>query len=242
MEDFWQYRAQCKSQLSWGSQRAVSTLEYSEWNALKLLAGPFHQLLDDLPLLGDTTSNQALVFSNPLSYANTTHIEDPTYPNYILPPANISQPSGAPPLPIDVEIYVAPTSSSDVASLPRTGCAIRAATVKDSHKIGAGQTDDNGLWLRDSNGWRWQWLVNGLTPLTNYTTYVIENATKVSGPINFVTKSGMPVVYSSWGHDSREIVRSVVLLPSSALFAVLSQRELRRADRATSLSRHNVHE
>ncbi|KAI0698032.1 stretch-activated Ca2+-permeable channel component-domain-containing protein [Cytidiella melzeri] len=161
--------------------------------------GPFHDILDGLPLLGDTTSNQALVFSSPLSYSNTTHIVDPTYPKYILPPANISLPDGAPALPINVSIFIAPTAASELVSLPRTGCAIRAATIEDSHVLNAGETADNGLWLRDTGGWRWQWLLNGLTPLTNYTTYVIENGTKVSGPINFVTKSASfscPIVHS----------------------------------------------
>ncbi|KAI0086798.1 stretch-activated cation channel Mid1 [Irpex rosettiformis] len=151
--------------------------------------GPLHEVLDGLPLLGDTTSNQALVFSHPISYSNTTQIEDPTYPNYVLPPANISFPSGAPALPIDVTLFVASTSSPELASLPHTGCAIRAANIKGSQLLATDQTPDNGLWLRDSEGWRWQWLFTGLTPLTNYTTYVVENGTKVSGPVNFVTKS-----------------------------------------------------
>ncbi|KAI0338114.1 hypothetical protein BDW22DRAFT_1409662 [Trametopsis cervina] len=162
-------------------------------------ANPFHQILDGLPLLGDTTANQALIFSPPLSNANTTHIDEPTYPNYILPPANTSLPDGAPALPVDVSVFIAPTSTSDLPSLPRTGCAIRAATFKDSHFKDSERTKDNGLWLRDASGWRWQWLLSGLTPLTNYTTYVIENGTKVSGPINFVTKSGSfacPIVHS----------------------------------------------
>ncbi|KAI0781647.1 stretch-activated Ca2+-permeable channel component-domain-containing protein [Irpex lacteus] len=157
---------------------------------IECITGPLHEILDALPFLGDTTSNSALVFSHPLSYSNTTHTEDPTYPNYVLPPANISIPQGAPALPIDATVFVAPTTSSDLGSLPRTGCAIRAAKLKDSQRIDARPTPDNGLWLRDSAGWRWQWLLAGLTPLTNYTTYVVENGTKVSGPINFVTKSG----------------------------------------------------
>lgn len=48
----------------------------------------------------------------------------------------------------------------------------------------------DGLWLKDEAGWRWQWLISGLQPQTNYTAYVVQNNTKVSQPINFVTKSG----------------------------------------------------
>lgn len=169
----------------------------------KRILGPFHELLDELPLLGDTTSNQALIFSHPLSYSNTTNIEDPSYPNYVLPPANISLPSGAPALPIDVALFIAPTSSSDLTSLPRTGCAIRAASIRGSQLLTTEQRKDDGLWLRDSDSWRWQWLLAGLTPLTNYTTYAIENGTKVSGPINFVTKSGTFLSYSGSFSDQR---------------------------------------
>lgn len=146
-------------------------------------------------MLGDTTSNQALLFSPPLSNANATHIEDPTYPNYVLPHANLSLPTGAPTLPINVAVFVAPTTSSTLASLPRTGCAMRTSSMTDSHFATSERTADNGLWLRDPSGWRWQWLLNGLTPLTNYTTFVIENGTKVSGPINFVTKSGTALTH-----------------------------------------------
>ena len=49
---------------------------------------------------------------------------------------------------------------------------------------------NHSLWLKDSDGWRSQWLMSDLNPVTNYTAYVIQDNTKVSGPIMFTTKSG----------------------------------------------------
>ncbi|KZT30269.1 hypothetical protein NEOLEDRAFT_1054732 [Neolentinus lepideus HHB14362 ss-1] len=153
-------------------------------------SGPMHEVLTTIPLLGDTTSNQALIFSSPFSLPNVVL---PTYPNYTLPPANLSyatQPSsgGSP----DFTLVLAPTSSSSLISEPQTGCALRSATSVGSQIF-------QSLWLRDASGWRSEWLMGGLTPLTNYTAYVIENRTKVSGPIYFVTKSALfscPLVHS----------------------------------------------
>jgi calcium channel MID1 len=49
---------------------------------------------------------------------------------------------------------------------------------------------NSSLWLRGpEDGWRMEWLLGGLAPQTNYTTFVIQDGHKVSGPINFVTKS-----------------------------------------------------
>lgn len=48
-----------------------------------------------------------------------------------------------------------------------------------------------GLWLKDPNGWRWQWFIGGLTPRTNYTAYTLQNGMLAAArPVNFVTKSG----------------------------------------------------
>lgn len=155
--------------------------------------GPIHQFLDTLPLLGDTTTNQVLLFSPPFSPPS---ISQPTYPNYTLPSANLTFPS-EPSSPPDWALFIAPTSSPAFASLPRTGCAMRAA----AGNVGFYKTSSNseGLWLRDSDGWRWQWFINGLTPQTNYTVYGVTNGTQVSGPIYFVTKSAAfacTIVYS----------------------------------------------
>ncbi|KAG6815403.1 hypothetical protein H0H87_002205 [Tephrocybe sp. NHM501043] len=145
------------------------------------LDDPIHALLPDtdLPLLGDTTSNQALIFSP--SFLNV-ELFVPSWPNYTLPPANLSQPT-LPSSSPNYTLVISPTSSSrPLASLPQTGCML--ATQKST-----GTVINQGLWLRDSNGWRSQWLVEALTPATNYTAYVIQDSTKVGGPMYFTTKS-----------------------------------------------------
>lgn len=146
--------------------------------------GPIHEILDSLPLLGDTTSNQALLFSPPFS---PPEVSTPTYPNYTLPPANLTFPA-APSSPPNFSMFVAPTTSSALASLPRTGCAMQA--VQQSGFFYEPSAASEGLWLRDTNGWRWQWFINYLMPETNYTVYAVQNETKVAGPINFRTKTG----------------------------------------------------
>ncbi|KAI0695683.1 stretch-activated cation channel Mid1 [Cerioporus squamosus] len=135
----------------------------------------------DYPHVGDTTSNQALIFSPPFSL----------YPNYTLPSANLSLPE-PPSNPSNYSLVFANTSSPAFKSLPRTTCAIRAAALQGSRTgvdfLTANQSQ--GLWLRDQDGWRWQWFVGGLTPRTNYTAYTLQNGMlTASKPINFVTKS-----------------------------------------------------
>ncbi|KAF7799150.1 hypothetical protein EIP86_010381 [Pleurotus ostreatoroseus] len=149
---------------------------------------PLHTLDDidiSLPLLGDTTSNQALLFSPPIASAPVP--ENPSYPNYTLSSANLSYPVG-PSSPLGVTLSIFPTSSSSLSSLPRTGCALRNSSTEGFVNVGAKESE--GLWLKNDDGWRWQWVVNGLQPQTNYTVFAVTNGTHVSGPINFVTKSG----------------------------------------------------
>ena len=138
-----------------------------------------HQHLEDLPFLGDTTSNQALLFSPSFAPAPS---EQPSWPQYTLPSANLSAPVA--PSSSNFTLLISPTSSN-LAAVPQTGCRLRATQS-------SGNQQGGGSWLLDSNGWRQQWLVDGLSPATNYTVFVIENNTTVSGPINIVTKSGMP--------------------------------------------------
>lgn len=148
-----------------------------------LSSDPIHGLLSntDLPVLGDTTSNQALIFSPAFS---EIHYDVPQWPNYTFPPANLSQPplpSGSP----NYTLIISPTSSTpSLTSLPQTGCML--LSQKSTRAI-----LNESLWLQDASGWRTQWLLEALAPSTNYTAYVIQNSTQVRGPIFFVTKSGV---------------------------------------------------
>ena len=139
--------------------------------------------------MGDTTSNQALIFSPAFSPAP---IDEPSYPNYTLPSANLSVPE-PPSNPSNYSLVFANTSSGALQSLPRTTCAIRAVAEQGVRSgidfLTANQSQ--GLWLKDPNGWRWQWFIGGLTPRTNYTAYTLQNGMLAAAkPVNFVTKSG----------------------------------------------------
>jgi calcium channel MID1 len=141
-----------------------------------------HQLSSDPLYLGDSTSNEAILFS-PALY--TSSPPAPSYPNYTLPSANRTL--SAPPSWLaasNFSLAIFPTSSSPISHKPLTGCALKAAAN------GTGNILNQTLWQRDMETWRNEWLVGGLTPLTNYTVFSIVNGTRVSGPSYFETKSG----------------------------------------------------
>lgn len=144
---------------------------------------PVHEYLGDwqYPLLADSTSNQALLFS-PV-FENITQ-ENPAFPNYTLPsaqsPFSVSSPSSN----TQFNLTLLPSSSS-FGSLWKSGCAMKNVTS-------TGTVINQTSWLKDDSGWRSQWFIEGLTPQTNYSAYVVQDGTKVSGPMFFATKSSMP--------------------------------------------------
>jgi calcium channel MID1 len=143
---------------------------------------PIHQYLNQqYPLLGDSTSNQALLFSP--AFAQIP-IETPSFPNYSLPSPQSPFSSSLPPSIPRFNLTLVPTSSSVLPSLPRSACAL--AGIKST-----GTVVNQSYWLKDQTGWRSQWFIEGLMPQTNYTAYIIQDGTKVSGPTYFMTKSGM---------------------------------------------------
>ncbi|KAG6331735.1 hypothetical protein ID866_7354 [Astraeus odoratus] len=169
-----------------GASMAVENLGQGVFEVAVSNNGSVHGILDQLPLFGDSTTNQAILFSP--AYALETEPES-TYPNYTLPSANLSV-HDAPPSPA-FELVLAPLSAQ-LTSLPQTGCSLANASS-------SGAVELNNFWLRGNGEWRSQWLVDGLSPLTNYTAYVIQDQIKVSGPIYFATKSAgfqCPLVHS----------------------------------------------
>ncbi|KAI0050150.1 hypothetical protein FA95DRAFT_1487893 [Auriscalpium vulgare] len=144
-------------------------------------SGPLHEHLPEPPLLGDSTSNQALLYSPPFG---ASPLAQPTYPNYTLPPAELAFPTPPDgPLP-NYTLILAPLTAA-LTSQPQTACALRSHA--DAKTAGDVLRQQN--WLRDEQGWRTEWLLDGLTPLTNYTAYTIQDGTKVNGPTYFTTKS-----------------------------------------------------
>ena len=142
---------------------------------------PVHQYLGQSGLLfGDSTGNQAILFSPPFESIVSTQ---PTFPNYTLPsaqtPFSVSQPSSTP----QFALTLVETSSAS-GLLQRSSCALRAINS-------TGTVENQTNWIRDeSEGWRSKWLVGGLTPGTNYSAFVSQDGIKVSGPLYFTTKSG----------------------------------------------------
>ncbi|KXN88082.1 Calcium influx-promoting protein ehs1 [Leucoagaricus sp. SymC.cos] len=141
-------------------------------------SGPLHDILSDYPLFGDSTNNQAIVFSPMLAPAPPP--DTPIYPNYTLPSANSSLPSPPTSIP-NVTLIVSQTTDKP---LLRTSCFLNSSTISTT-----GTTVNSSLWLRGlEDGWRTEWLLGGLTPQTNYTAFVVQDTHKVSGPLYFVTK------------------------------------------------------
>jgi calcium channel MID1 len=149
---------------------------------------PLHAPLAGLPFFGDSTANGALLFSPP--FFRPPPATQPTYPNYTLPPANLSLPSPPPTQNTpNFTLFMAPLSAG-FTTLPQTACAIRNARAAQSPQV-LEQVLEQQLWLRDAReGWRVEWLVGGLEPLTNYSVYAVQDDTRLAGPIYFTTKSG----------------------------------------------------
>lgn len=183
--------------------------------ALTLSVALVHQLLPSLPLLGDTTNTQALIFSPPFSFVESS---PSTYPNYTLPPANLSAPS-PPSSPPTFSLFISPASSG-LASGPQTACSVQSASTTVS-------VLNNDFWMRGDGAWRSQWLVDGLTPSTNYTAYVVQDQVNLSGPIYFTTKSRAfpPLLHQC---ILLYLVISILLLSPRAFPSILPIHGLRR--------------
>ena len=142
---------------------------------------PIHQYLGPGGLLfGDSTGSQAILFSSSFEGIQDTQ---PNFPNYTLPsaqtPFSVSQPSST------AQFNLTLLETSLVSGLfTRSSCALRAAS-----SVGTVKNQTN--WIREeAEGWRSKWLVEGLTPGTNYSVFVSQDGTKVGGPLYFTTKSG----------------------------------------------------
>ena len=170
---------------------------------------PLHEPVTDLPFFGDSTANEALLFSPPFHPPPPS--PQPTFPNYTLPQANISLPPAPDPQNSpNFTLFLAPLSTG-LTSLPQTACAIRAGVTSNAQAAQSAQVLAEQLWLRDAQGWRKEWLVGQLTPLTNYSVYAIQDDTRLSGPMYFTTKSGASFVCSL----------GLVLNPWIMLFSVI---------------------
>ncbi|KAG5220207.1 stretch-activated cation channel mid [Salix suchowensis] len=102
--------------------------------------------------------------------------------------ANASAPTPPDTTKLNFTMFLSPTST--LPDIPKTGCALRTQTS-------AGRIDREVPWLKDDGGWRQQWFLTGLSPSTNYTAYVIQEGTRVSGPIMFATNRVSTDIFDS---------------------------------------------
>ena len=140
-----------------------------------------HQYLGQGGLLfGDSTGSQVILFSPPFEGVPITQ---PKFPNYTLPgaqtPFSVPQPSS----PSQSALILVETGSASGLSL-RSSCALRATSSQ-------GTVTNQTNWIRNEvEGWRSKWFVEGLSPGTNYSAFISQDDSKVSGPLYFTTKSG----------------------------------------------------
>ncbi|WVR05245.1 hypothetical protein IAU60_002257 [Kwoniella sp. DSM 27419] len=162
---------------------------------------PLRGLSPALPLLGDTTSTLALIFS-PLLAPLTQ--PEPSYPNYTLPsPQLVFEPfstissslsDNSSLATTNLTLLVVPTASSPTnEGLDNSYCAAQLA-VNSTHNLASSvvlQTSSgNPEWssVGGQEGYRHHWVIGGLTAETNYTAWIVDDNGVMSGPIWFATK------------------------------------------------------
>lgn len=166
-------------------------------HAIILAQVPLHTSSSSIPLYGDATGTSALLFSGPIA-DTAIPFQEPASPRYELPGSDLSSPN--PPdiaKSVNSTLIILPTSSLISAdgrltsSLTSSGCFLQtlASLVAPG---GANPTVTSSLVLRNqAEGWRTQFLVNGLQPSTNYTIYTLTakgSGASLSAPAYFKTK------------------------------------------------------
>ncbi|OCF45449.1 hypothetical protein I317_00695 [Kwoniella heveanensis CBS 569] len=214
--------------------------------------GPLNTISPSLPLLGDTTSSLALLFS-PLLVS--TSREEPTYPNYTLPsPQLVFEPfsalgsdnnalspiSGNSSLAhTNLSLAIIPTASSPTnQGLDYSICAIRQ-TVNSTGDL-AGDSSGNIVlktavdepqWsmLNEEEGYRHFWAVGGLTAEGNYTAWVMNDQGVLAGPIWFVMKQAyaapLPANSTTDGDTNTSVDSPIQSLPDETAALLTSNLE-----------------
>jgi hypothetical protein len=189
------------------------------------------------PLFGDSTATQAIIFSPPFQDAP---YDPPSFPNYTLPSANLSD-APPPPTPPFQSLLVFQTSiiSPVVSQLNQSFCGMLEVP---GNLATSGRPLTKTVVLRDVAGWRTQWVLEGLTPSTNYTVFIVENDETVSPPLYFTTKSCASLLCPRvpWtGAD--KLFHSIVCLLVSAFITILSRCRILRASSTPPIAVHILH-
>lgn len=148
-----------------------------------------------LPQVGDTTATQAIFFS-PV-FAPSNHIS-PKFPNYTLPLGELDTPDPPGNTPNFTLVLLPTNRLPPNFQLQSSVCAIQSLAngADGGVTIPSSSSQVDGLTVTTSpvlkgikEGWRFQWLVEGLKPATNYTIWTIQDNEILGGPINALTKS-----------------------------------------------------
>ncbi|KAK8869835.1 hypothetical protein IAR55_000403 [Kwoniella newhampshirensis] len=157
-----------------------------------------HSLTASMPLLGDTLSTQALIFS-PLLYSSPQ--SQPSYPNYTLPSSQLVFPDFDSQsttinttLSTNLTLILVPTTSSPTNDgLDNSLCAVTNAAAS----TGQVASEENMIFqtsemrwtsMGREEGFRRYWVVGGLVAEGNYTAWIRDNQGVLSRPIWFATK------------------------------------------------------
>ncbi|EIW69653.1 hypothetical protein TREMEDRAFT_62522 [Tremella mesenterica DSM 1558] len=159
---------------------------------------PIHSLSPTFPLLGDTTSTTALIFSPILQYSPQIQ---PTYPVYTFPQAQLTLPSFSPSTPTNfsstnMSLMLLPTNESPTTQgLDHSSCAVRLVNdtkgISTTNNIIFNSSEPTWMSVGGEKGFRVFWVVGGLTAGgTNYTAWVVDDQGMLSRPIWLTTKEG----------------------------------------------------
>ncbi len=179
------------AQLSWVFEIGVQEGDSEQSRIIRpcvdVIIAPMHGPSKDLPLLGDTTSTQAIVFSPSWMVLQDRPIQ--TWPNYTLPAINTSYP--LPPqqsIPPSSLLILATPNSLSSFPLFNSACALRQQAVVAATQAAYNATASS--LVRDpAIGWQTEFYIpTGLQPSMNYSVWITQGP-KIAGPIYILTKS-----------------------------------------------------
>ncbi|KAJ7594446.1 stretch-activated Ca2+-permeable channel component-domain-containing protein [Mycena floridula] len=161
-----------------------------------------HAPIPLMPLLGDTTANQAILFSTPWELDQGGN---PSYPNYTLPSANVTIPAVQAPITELIVVKTSDLTNSLSACAVRTIANSTASASSGTNAVTSSVTLANSVAFLASSSWRrdslprMQYILGSLEPGTNYTAWVVSASspsspspvalTRLSLPLQFITKS-----------------------------------------------------
>ncbi|CAG8665000.1 288_t:CDS:2 [Acaulospora colombiana] len=159
---------------------------------------PLHSVSDETTLFGDSSSTTAVLFSPPIPNTGVAFTE-PTFPQYNLPDATPSIPS--PPQDITAinnSLIIIPTNllltadSAQRSDLTSSACFLQTLSNTSFSGDPFFKISSTPVLRNQAEGWRTQFLLDGLGQSTNYTIYTLrtsQSESTLSQPTYIKTKS-----------------------------------------------------